>query len=93
MIDSRILDNLGKYRKYDFSKISDLLRLIRNKSHHYRDLPEEVRLTVIGPPPSQFLCYFISKFPLLFIHVYIVIQKHCKDEHSFKHYFVNNNIK
>lgn len=89
MIDPRILDNLGKYRKYDFSKISDLLRLIRNKSHHYRDLPEEVRLTVIGPPPSQFLCYFEEKFPLLFIHVYNVIHNYCKNEDSFRHYFVH----
>jgi serine/threonine-protein kinase/endoribonuclease IRE1 len=87
------MDNLGKYRKYDFSRIADLLRLIRNKSHHYRDLPEEVRTLVIGPPPAQFLDYFLSKFPLLFIHVYVVIHTHCKNEHSFKHYFVNSSIK
>lgn len=35
-IDRSLLDNLGKYRKYDGKSVRDLLRVLRNKvrAHH-----------------------------------------------------------
>lgn len=30
-IDRSLLDNLGKYRKYDVNSVRDLLRVLRNK--------------------------------------------------------------
>lgn len=38
-----IIENIGKYRRYMYDSVRDLLRVIRNKSHHYRDLPEPVQ--------------------------------------------------
>ena len=35
---------LDKYRKYNFESLRDLLRAIRNKHNHYRELPDEVRV-------------------------------------------------
>jgi serine/threonine-protein kinase/endoribonuclease IRE1 len=86
VIDARILDNQGKFRKYNYASVRDVLRLIRNKAHHYWDLSEEVR-SVIGPPPSQFLQYFEARFPNLFISAYNVVREHCAQEASFSHYF------
>lgn len=43
-IDPALLDNLGKYRKYNFGSIRDCLRVIRNKKNHYRDLPVDVQV-------------------------------------------------
>ena len=33
-IDRSLLDNLGKYRKYDGKSVRDLLRVLRNKVSH-----------------------------------------------------------
>ena len=76
-LDQFLIDNLGKYRKYNFGAVRDLLRVIRNKSHHYRgqkypnithtDLPLEVQ-QALGPLPDGFLGYFLSRYPKLFMH-------------------------
>jgi serine/threonine-protein kinase/endoribonuclease IRE1 len=71
-LHQNLLDNLGKYRKYDFSSIRDLLRVIRNKKSHYRDLPQEVQQE-LGTLPSGFLNYFTSRFPTLLLYCYNVM--------------------
>jgi serine/threonine-protein kinase/endoribonuclease IRE1 len=42
MISQRLLGDMGKYRRYQ-NTVKDLLRLIRNKSHHYRELSPELQ--------------------------------------------------
>ncbi|KAJ3122947.1 bifunctional endoribonuclease/protein kinase ire1 [Nowakowskiella sp. JEL0407] len=70
--DSVLLDNLGKYRKYDGGVIRDLLRALRNKKHHYQDLPLSAQ-KALGALPEGFLNYFTSRFPGLLLHVYYVV--------------------
>jgi len=50
-IDGALLGNLGMYRRYNFRSVRDLLRVIRNKCNHYRELPEDVQVGsfVAGP--------------------------------------------
>ena len=78
-----LLDNLGKFRKYDFTSCRDLLRVIRNKRHHYRDLPEEVQRE-LGGVPSGFLAYFTNRFPELLMCMYRVMACFCleRDGHT-----------
>jgi len=71
-LDQTLIDNLGKYRKYRGDSIKDLLRVIRNKKHHYRDLPQNIQ-EKLGSIPYGFLNYFTSKYPLLFIRTYKVL--------------------
>ncbi|CAG8443857.1 10853_t:CDS:2 [Ambispora leptoticha] len=87
-IDRVLVDNLGKYRKYDGSRIRDLLRALRNKKHHYQDLPEHVKKS-LGEVPEGFLFYFTSRFPKLLLHVYYVIAENesLRNESMFRHYF------
>jgi len=75
-LDQSLLDNLGKYRKYDYSSVRDCLRVIRNKKHHYRDFPTEVQ-QLLGSLPSGFLRYFTSRFPRLLLHTYAVMAGFC----------------
>jgi len=70
-----LLVDLNRYRKYNTSKIRDFIRVIRNKAHHYRDLPPELQ-RFIGDIPEGFLEYFNSKFPKLLPHCY----NFCKEE-------------
>lgn len=61
--------NLGKYRKYNHSSVKDLLRVIRNKMHHFHDMPEPLKV-LVGPMPDGFFAFFDKKFPLLFITLF-----------------------
>ena len=49
--DGELIENLGRYRKYNQSSLRDLLRVIRNKHNHFRELPESLQAK-LGPPPS-----------------------------------------
>ena len=86
--DKMFLDNLGKFRKYDPSSVQDLLRAMRNKKHHYQDLPPTLK-KILGSLPDGYLNYFTRRFPELFLHVYntIVDQPLIRTEPVFKEYF------
>ncbi|GAV53948.1 hypothetical protein ZYGR_0AK04500 [Zygosaccharomyces rouxii] len=77
--DKDFMDNLGKYRKYSGEKLMDLLRALRNKYHHFMDLPEDLA-AVIGPVPDGFYNYFIKRFPNLLLEIYHIVQENLKDD-------------
>ncbi|BGP34160.1 bifunctional endoribonuclease/protein kinase ire1 [Rhodotorula toruloides] len=81
-LDRTFLENLGKYRKYDGASVRDLLRVLRNKKHHYQDLPEGVQ-RALGDLPGGFLSYFTTRFPHLLLHVYDTVARHLADEPMF----------
>jgi serine/threonine-protein kinase/endoribonuclease IRE1 len=68
-LHSALIDNVQKFRTYDYSCVRDLLRLIRNKHHHFEELPEAFRLSTV-PNQDALYEYFSSKFPALIIHCY-----------------------
>ncbi|SPO28568.1 related to IRE1 - protein kinase [Ustilago trichophora] len=86
--DKMFLENLGKFRKYDSSSVQDLLRAMRNKKHHYQDLPPTLK-KILGSLPDGYLNYFTRRFPELFLHVYntIVQQPLIRTEPVFREYF------
>ncbi|KAH9947794.1 hypothetical protein B0H21DRAFT_311206 [Amylocystis lapponica] len=86
-LDKSVNDNLGKFRKYDGRSVQDLLRALRNKKHHYQDLPEGVK-RLVGSMPAGFLTYFTRRFPGLLLHVHAVIDD-CplRHESMFRAYF------
>jgi hypothetical protein len=53
-LDTELLGNLGRYRRYRACSLRDLLRVIRNKHNHWRELPEPLQAR-LGPPPDGFL--------------------------------------
>ena len=69
-LDPSLLENLGRYRKYNAAAVRDFLRVIRNKMSHFRELPAKVQATV-GSPPDAFYQYFASRFPGLLLHAYV----------------------
>lgn len=84
--DDLFTDNLGKYRKYHTDKMMDLLRALRNKYHHFNDMPPELQ-SKMSPLPSGFYKYFCEKFPCLLMETYSVVRDHLQDEHVFHEYF------
>lgn len=83
--DEEFLSNLGKYRKYQSDKLMDLLRALRNKYHHFNDMPTELQLKM-SPLPNGFYDYFNKKFPNLLMEVYYVVEE-LKGEHIFEEYY------
>lgn len=65
--------------------LRDLLRAIRNKKHHYYELPDQVKSS-LGKLPDEFVDYFISRFPKLINHVYDVM-KRCSNEPMLDVYY------
>ncbi|MBN3274169.1 ERN1 endoribonuclease, partial [Polyodon spathula] len=65
--------DLRKFRTYKGNSVRDLLRAMRNKKHHYHELPVEVQ-TTLGEVPDQFVQYFTSRFPRLLLHTHSAMQ-------------------
>lgn len=76
--DSRLLEDMGRYRKYDSCSVRDLLRVIRNKRNHYNELSDEMK-DVTGDLPAGFLSYFETRFPKLLMHCVQVCCTHYSD--------------
>jgi len=53
-LDPEFLANLGRYRKYNPGSLRDLLRVIRNKHNHFREMPEGLQERV-GRTPEAFV--------------------------------------
>ncbi|KAK6924587.1 KEN domain, partial [Dillenia turbinata] len=43
-MESSFINNIGHYRHYKFDSVRDLLRVMRNKLNHYRELPKEIQV-------------------------------------------------
>lgn len=84
--DDKFIDNLGKYRKYNPHKLMDLLRAIRNKYHHYQDLPKDLA-SEIGTLPDGFYRYFTLRFPRLLLSVYRLMADILGDDELLGQFF------
>uniref|UniRef100_A0A8C3QZI1 Serine/threonine-protein kinase/endoribonuclease IRE1 n=1 Tax=Cyanoderma ruficeps TaxID=181631 RepID=A0A8C3QZI1_9PASS len=80
--------DLRKFRSYKGGSVRDLLRAMRNKKHHYRELPPEVQET-LGSIPDDFVCYFTARFPRLLLHTYHAMHICCQ-ERLFQHYYAED---
>lgn len=85
-VDKLFLENLGKYRKYKEDKVLDLLRALRNKKHHYQELPDNAQRQ-IGTIPNGYLRYFTKRFEELLLYTYYIVEEHLQDELVFRPYF------
>ncbi|CAG2108280.1 unnamed protein product [Medioppia subpectinata] len=82
--------DLKKFRSYRGSSVRDLLRAMRNKRHHYRELTPEVQQS-LGAIPKQFVEYWDSRYPRLLIHSYIALQM-CRNEDIFDAYYRTDSV-
>ena len=83
--DKTFMDNLERYRKYHSSKLMDLLRALRNKYHHFMDLPEDIA-ELMGPVPDGFYDYFTKRFPNLLIGVYMIVKENLSDDQILREF-------
>lgn len=86
-ITKELQEDLRKFRTYNGKSVRDLLRAMRNKKHHYRELPEAVQQS-LGSIPSGFVEYFTSRFPRLLLHTYESAQC-CSTENTLSQYYDN----
>ena len=80
-------DTLGKQRKYTGSRVLDLLRALRNKKHHYEDIPENVK-EKIGSFPVGYLEFWANRFPSLLMATWrCVADVGWDDRERFRRYY------
>lgn len=84
-LSRELKEDLDAHRPYKEKSVRHLLRAIRNKKHHYRELSEELK-TSLGEIPEGFMDYFNTRFPKLLPHIYEAMQI-CRDEGIFKEYY------
>ncbi|XP_073245548.1 serine/threonine-protein kinase/endoribonuclease IRE1-like [Porites lutea] len=84
-LSSELQEDLRRFRTYKGSHVRDLLRAMRNKKHHYRELPDHVKAS-LGPVPDGYMRYFSSRFPRLLIHTYNAMVA-CKNEPVLQTYY------
>ncbi|CAM4424566.1 unnamed protein product [Leuciscus chuanchicus] len=82
--------DLRRFRSYKGGSVRDLLRAMRNKKHHYRELPSEVQET-LGSIPDEFVSYFTSRFPLLLQHTHLAMRS-CAAERLFLPYYHSSEL-
>jgi serine/threonine protein kinase len=74
-LDDDLTNNVQRFRTYDPSSVRDLLRLIRNKHHHFDELPAAMK-EKIGSSTEGMIAYFHTRFPGLLIHCVNVCREH-----------------
>ncbi|KAI5616112.1 serine/threonine-protein kinase/endoribonuclease IRE2 isoform X1, partial [Silurus asotus] len=84
-ISAPLQADLRKFRTYKGNSVRDLLRAMRNKKHHYHELPPEVQAT-LGEVPEGFVAYFTSRFPRLLLHTHTALSI-CAPERPFHPYY------
>ncbi|NXG81962.1 ERN1 endoribonuclease, partial [Stercorarius parasiticus] len=77
--------DLRKFRTYKGASVRDLLRAMRNKKHHYHELPDDVQ-AALGSVPDGFVRYFTSRFPRLLLHTHGAMRV-CAHERLFHSYY------
>jgi hypothetical protein len=68
-LDNALINNMQRFRTYDPSSVRDLLRLIRNKHHHFDELPSAFRASSASNQDAL-LQYFEARFPRLIMHCF-----------------------
>lgn len=76
-LDPELTEDAGRYRKYDFSSVRDLLRVVRNKRHHFHELPERVQ-GMMSPLPGGFLRRALPPFVCLSIFYLVSATLACR---------------
>ncbi|XP_051003136.1 serine/threonine-protein kinase/endoribonuclease IRE2 [Acomys russatus] len=84
-ISAPLQADLKRFRSYKGTSVRDLLRAMRNKKHHYRELPTEVR-QALGQLPAGFIQYFTHRFPKLLLHTHHTMRT-CASESLFLPYY------
>ena len=85
-LDAALLENMGRYREYDGSSVRDLLRVIRNKANHYRELPPKLQ-RALGSYPDGFWRYLSVRFPELLLGVRDFFAPSAASEPTLAKYF------
>jgi hypothetical protein len=86
-MSAELIADLRRFRSYKTHSLVDLLRAIRNKRHHYMELPSALKAS-LGDLPDGFSDYFHSRYPLLLrFTVGVVKCSPAKFEPMFAQYF------
>lgn len=87
LLTREFVDSLGKQRKYNGSKLLDLLRALRNKRNHYEDMSDSLKRNV-GSLPDGYLVYWTVKFPMLLLTCWnVVYNLHWETSDRFREYY------
>lgn len=91
-IHPKIMGDLERFGTYDGTRVKSLLRAVRNKVNHRREVTKEVE-GIHGRYPDGLDAYFAEKFPRLLIELYKVAYEFCKTDTDLEKYFLFGELK
>lgn len=74
-LHEELVSNVQRFRTYDPSSVRALLRLIRNKHHHFDELSDNLKDTLLTSTDGL-VKYFEDRFPCLLVHCVRVCRQH-----------------
>lgn len=86
VLDEELVADLGKFRVYRSTSYRDLIRVLRNKAHHFRDLPKSLQ-EFLGGSVESLLDYFDVHFPGLFMVTFRYLMWKCRGDNDLHLYF------
>lgn len=86
VLHQSLVQELQKWRKYNSSSFCDLLRFIRNKKNHFRELPKEAK-QFLGSTNDSYLRYFASLFPTMMLAVDEFVRRNLLNDPLFAQYY------
>ncbi|CAM9917432.1 unnamed protein product, partial [Phaeothamnion confervicola] len=84
-LGAELLEHVGRYRKYDYASARDLLRVVRNKRHHFHELPPHVQ-EVLSPLPVGLVSHVNRLFPELLMHCFAAACDFLAEDRHFQPY-------
>jgi len=86
LLHHELQKDLSRWRSYKGYRLRDLIRVIRNKAHHFRDLSPGLQ-KALGPFPEGYYTYFAHLYPGLFWYAYEFVKRERRGESVFRTYF------
>jgi len=82
------INEMGKQRKYSGHKVIDLLRVIRNKKNHMKDLPEDVKDMMMGGTPEGYFVFWAKRFPSLLMNCHcVILERHLMEKFQLRRFY------
>eukprot|EP00347_Sterkiella_histriomuscorum_P021552 403333575 len=91
LLHPSLIQELQKWRKYNYQSLTDLLRFIRNKKNHFRELPE-VAKQFLGNTNDTYMRYFTKLYPNMMLAVDEYVRKNLLNDPLFAQYYDINII-
>ncbi|KAM0674733.1 Serine/threonine-protein kinase/endoribonuclease IRE1 [Gurleya vavrai] len=87
-IDQEVIEEMQEHRYYNFTYMKELLRVIRNKGRHFKEMPENIKKYYVSFPDG-YVNYYLERFPHLLSTCHYSAKIACNEE-MLRNFYYNH---